>query len=87
MKISEDSTEKKNRMIDFKTARAIAQHFLDNEMRPSGDRYVILDKQVSECWEAWYFPYQSERFLLTGERTRFVITGVAVAVRKDGGMK
>lgn len=53
-------------MIEFLEARKLAEDHLEvMASKPGGMRYIIALEQVFESVDNWYFPYQSEKYLLT----------------------
>lgn len=55
-------------MPNFLEARKLAEDYLAvMASKPGGMKYLIVTDRVFESNDGWYFPCQSEKFLLTGD--------------------
>ena len=66
-------------------AKKIAINFIEKNMQPiEGDKYIIVDQAIKEDSEGWYFPYQSERFIKTGDINFSLVGNWPIFVSKKG---
>lgn len=64
-------------------ARLLALDFINSNIpAPKGDRYLIVEAGILEDAEGWYFPYQTARFLETGDLEHSVVGNWPVFVAK-----
>jgi len=71
--------------IDFHDAHFKALAAIEEMASEHGlGRLVILDQFVVETPEAWYFPYDSEAFVVRGEVSAALAGNLPVRVAKDG---
>lgn len=71
--------------MNIRDAKQFAISFIEARCQaPGGDRYLIVDAGVKEDSEGWYFPYQTERFLVTRDIRFSVVGNWPVFVSKDG---
>ena len=73
-------------IIEFLEARKLAEDYLAvMASKPGGVKYLIVTDRVFESNDGWYFPYQSEKYLLTGDFNYSVVGNWPIFVRHDGG--
>lgn len=66
-------------------ARKIAEKYLQEKMTPpKDDLYVIVDAGIREADGGWYFPYQTRRFIETGDIDYSVVGNWPIFVSHDG---
>ena len=66
-------------------ARKIAENYLQESLSPPKcDQYVIVDAGIGEANGGWYLPYQTRRFVETGDIDHSVVGNWPIFVSKDG---
>ncbi|BBZ79956.1 hypothetical protein MANY_52930 [Mycolicibacterium anyangense] len=71
--------------IDFRDAHLKALAAIEEMASEQGlGSLVILDQLVVETPEAWYFPYDSEAFVVRGEISEALAGNLPVRVARDG---
>jgi hypothetical protein len=72
-------------MMDVTKARKLAQGWLNSNIKPpDGDALVIIEDEVIEVDEGWYFLFQSEKFLKTGDINYSVVGNWPIFVERGG---
>lgn len=72
-------------LIDYSAARAIAEDYLDREVRADeDDEVIIVDVGILETPSVWVFPYDTRIYVETLEAMHALVGNVPVIVPKDG---
>ncbi|CAB3796422.1 YrhB domain-containing protein [Paraburkholderia caffeinilytica] len=71
--------------LDLATAKRMALEYLaEQQIKPGGVPYSIVDSRVVEDDEGWYFPCQSVEFLATGDMNVSLVGNWPIFVSRDG---
>jgi hypothetical protein len=70
-------------MIDVETATRIAERVLNEHFQLTGDRVVVTDAWEDD--EAYWFQYNSQRFLETDDLMYAIVEGHPIGIRKADG--
>ena len=71
--------------LDLANAKRKALEYLaEQQSKPGGVPYSIVDLQVVEGDDGWYFPYQSVEFLTTGDMNASLVGNWPIFVSRDG---
>jgi len=71
--------------MDIGQARALAEKYINESIElPVGDKYVIVDVAIREVDGGWYFPYQTVRFVESGDIEYSVVGNWPIFVSKQG---
>ncbi len=70
--------------LDLGGAEKKAREYLDALVSAGMMPYAIVTSKVKEEADGWYFPYQSEEFLRTGNFERSLVGNWPIFVSRDG---
>jgi len=71
--------------IDFAMAREMALDYLESLSRePGGVSYTIFESLVREEDDGWYFPYQSTKYIETGNFGDSLVGNWPIFVSRSG---
>lgn len=71
--------------IDFAVAKRMALTHLEQLSKASdGVTYALLESHIREESDGWYFPYQSEKYLLTGHFGDSLVGNWPIFVSRTG---
>lgn len=74
--------------IEMRDALVLAERYLKEHVSPPpGDVYVIVDAATRESDEGWFFPYQTARFVSTGDIDYSVVGNWPILVTRSGEVK
>lgn len=70
---------------DYGEARAVAERFLDDEIRPDFEEELILiDSGIVETPDVWVFPYDTRIYAETLEVAHAIVGNAPIVVPKNG---
>lgn len=70
--------------LDLDSAEKKAREYLDALVSSGMVPYAIVTAMIKEEADGWYFPYQSEEFLRTGNFDRSLVGNWPIFVSRDG---
>lgn len=72
--------------MNINNARALAEQFLLKEIASPGDKYpfAIVDSGIIEEEDGWYFPFQTKKYITTGNQDFSVVGNWPIFVTGDG---
>lgn len=71
--------------MDLLEARRLAEKYLDEHLVPPDSmRYLISASAIKEAEDGWYFPYQTDAYLQSGNINLSVVGNWPIFVSKVG---
>lgn len=71
--------------MDLAKARLLAEQYLDEQLDPpDGTRYLISPAGIKEVEDGWYFPYQTDAYLQSGDINQSVVGNWPIFVSRGG---
>lgn len=72
-------------IITYQEAKKIAVSFLSQIEQEIGMSLLIVESQVRENDDGWFFPYHSKEYLETMDINKSIIGNWPIFVSKNGG--
>ena len=72
-------------IITYQEAKKIAVSFFGQIEQEIGMSLLIVESQVRENDDGWFFPYQSKEYLETMDINKSIIGNWPIFVSKNGG--
>jgi hypothetical protein len=70
--------------LDLSGAEKKAREYIDAQVSSGGMPCAIVRAKIKEEVDGWYFPYQSEEFLTTGDFNKSLVGNWPIFVSRDG---
>ena len=74
------------KLITPSQAREMAEAFIKENIIIKNDEYVIVDSDIYELEDGWLFPYQSAKYIKTGEHGFSLVGNGPIFVAKTGDL-
>lgn len=73
--------------MDLAEARQLAEKYINEQLvPPNGMRYLVAEAAIKDAEDGWYFPYQTDAYLQSGDINQSVVGNWPIFVSKGGNV-